>query len=84
MLGSLQHRSLGRAVFTNLADRMDEVGEQAARSAHSFLAEAATAGWVRDCNVLHGVAPSSMEVFLRWEQALTAASWMWVSRSHGM
>ena len=47
-----------------------EVGEQAARSAHSFLAEAATAGWVRDCNVLHGRgAPSSMEVFLRWEQA---------------
>lgn len=46
-----------------------EVGEQAAHSAHSFLAEAATAEWVRDCNVLHGVAPSSMEVFLRWEQA---------------
>ena len=46
-----------------------EFGELAAQRAHAFLAEAATSDWVRDCNVLHGVAPSSMDVFLHWEHA---------------
>ena len=46
-----------------------DFGELAAQRAHAFLAEAATSDWVRDCNVLHGVAPSSMDVFLHWEHA---------------
>ena len=46
-----------------------EFGELAAQRAHAFVAEAATSDWVRDCNVLHGVAPSSMDVFLHWEHA---------------
>lgn len=51
-----------------------EFGELAAQRAHAFLAEAATSDWVRDCNVLHGVAPSSMDVFLHWEHAFIRPS----------
>jgi len=43
---------------------------KAAGRAQKFLAAAATAEWVRDMNISHGVAPSSMNAFLHWEQEL--------------
>ena len=43
---------------------------KAAGRAQKFLASAATAEWVREMNISHGVAPSSMNAFLHWEQEL--------------